>query len=122
MLEVKETRLFGVENFALYKEPIYFVNHKGRNYRQVFYNPGSDYGYWLLDRALNYTSYIKNIIDEKLKRTGLNNVAFSMRFLGKSEEKELSRWYVITLEPCGFVNFEKREGVFDEDNCQLKIF
>ena len=60
MLEVKETRLFGVENFALYKEPIYFVNHKGRNYRQVFYNPGSDYGYWLLDRALNYTSYINS--------------------------------------------------------------
>ena len=48
-------------------------------------------------------SYLKSIIDEKFKRTGLNNVAFSMRFLGKSEEKELARWYVITREPCGFV-------------------
>ena len=67
-------------------------------------------------------SYLKSIIDEKLKRTGLNNVAFSMRFLGKNEEQALARWYVITREPCGFVKFEKREGVFDEDNGQLKIF
>ena len=67
-------------------------------------------------------SYLKNIVDDKLKRTGLNNAAFSMRFLGKAEEKELARWYVITREPCGFVNFEKREGVFNEDNGQLKIF
>jgi len=71
---------------------------------------------------LTKISYLKNIVDDKLKRTGLNNAAFSMRFLGKNEEKELSRWYVITLEPCGFVKFEKREGVFDEDNGQLKIF
>ena len=67
-------------------------------------------------------SYLKSIIDEKLKRTGLNNVAFSMRFLGKDEEKELDRWYVITRESLGFVKFEKRKGVFDEDNGQLKIF
>ncbi|GAG60355.1 unnamed protein product [marine sediment metagenome] len=67
-------------------------------------------------------SYLKRIIDEKFNRTGLNNVAFSMRFLGRTEEKELSRWYVITREPLGFVKFEKREGVFDEDNGQLKIF
>ena len=67
-------------------------------------------------------SYLKNIIDDKFKRTGLDNVAFSMRFLGKAEEKELSRWYFITREPCGFVNFEKRKGVFDEDNGQLKFF
>ena len=67
-------------------------------------------------------SYLKSIIDEKLKRTGLDHAAFSMKFLGKNEEKELARWYVITREPCGFVNFEKREGVFDEDNGQLKIF
>lgn len=60
MLEVEKLKLFGVENFALYKEPIYFLNYKHRNYRQVFYNPGSDYGYWLLDRALNYTSYINS--------------------------------------------------------------
>lgn len=45
-----------------------------------------------------------------------------MRFLGKTEEKELARWYVITREPLGFVKFEKREGVFDEDNGQLKFF
>jgi len=71
---------------------------------------------------LTAISYLKSIIDEKFKKTGLNNVAFSMRFLGKAEEKELARWYVITREPCGFVKFEKREGVFDEDNCQLKFF
>jgi len=45
-----------------------------------------------------------------------------MRFLGKNEEQKLARWYVITREPLGFVKFEKREGVFDEDNGQLKIF
>ena len=67
-------------------------------------------------------SYLKSIIDDKFKRTGLDNVAFSMRFLGKSEEKDLSQWYVITREACGFVKFEKREGVFDEDNGQLKFF
>ena len=71
---------------------------------------------------LTKISYLKNIIDEKLKRTGLNNVAFSMRFLGKNEEEELSKWYVITREPLGFVKFEKREGVFDEDKGQLKFF
>jgi len=71
---------------------------------------------------LTKISYLKNIIDEKFNRTGQNNVAFSMRFLGNAEEKELSRWYVITREPCGFVNFEKREEVFDEDNGQLKFF
>jgi len=71
---------------------------------------------------LTAISYLKRIIDEKFNRTGLNNVAFSMRFLGRTEEKELSRWYVITREPLGFVKFEKREGVFDEDNGQLKIF
>lgn len=67
-------------------------------------------------------SYLKSIIDEKLKRTGQNNAAFSMRFLGKNEEKELARWYVITREPLGFVKFEKIKGVFDEDNGQLKFF
>ena len=67
-------------------------------------------------------SYLKSIIDDKFKRTGLGNVAFSMRFLGNNEEKELSRWYVITRESCGFVKFEKRKGVFDEDNGQLKFF
>jgi len=71
---------------------------------------------------LTAISYLKSIIDDKLKRTGLDHAAFSMKFLGKNEEKELARWYVITREPCGFVNFEKRKGVFDEDNCQLKIF
>ena len=71
---------------------------------------------------LTTITYLKNIIDEKLKKTGLDHAAFSMRFLGKNEEKELARWYVITRESCGFVNFEKREGVFDEDNGQLKIF
>lgn len=60
MLEVKEIRLFGVENFALYKEPIYFLTYKNRNYRQVFYSPSSDYGYWKLERALEYTSYINS--------------------------------------------------------------
>jgi len=71
---------------------------------------------------LTKISYLKSIIDEKFNRTGLDHAAFSMRFLGKNEEKELSRWYVITREPCGFINFEKREGVFDEDNGQLKFF
>lgn len=60
MLEVKEIKLFGVENFAVWKEPIYFLNYKDKNYRQVFYNPGSDYGYWLPGRALDYTSYINS--------------------------------------------------------------
>lgn len=60
MLEVKEVRLFGVENFALWKEPIYFLTYKDRNYRQVFYNSSSDYGYWLPGRALDYTSYINS--------------------------------------------------------------
>jgi len=60
MLEVKEIKLFGMGNFALYKEPIYFLTYKDRNYQQVFYNSSSDYGYWLLDRALDYTSYINS--------------------------------------------------------------
>jgi len=64
---------------------------------------------------------LKRIIDEKFK-TGPDNVALLLKFLSKAEEKELSRWYVITREPCGFVKFEKREGVFDEDNGQLKFF
>ena len=66
-------------------------------------------------------SYLKRIIDEKFK-AGPDNVALLLKFLSKTEEKELARWYVITREPCGFVNFEKREGVFDEDNGQLKFF
>ena len=68
------------------------------------------------------TLYLKKIIDEKFNRTGSDNVAFSMRFLGKAEEEELARWYVITRESCGFVKFEKREGIFDEDDGQLKFF
>ncbi|GAG60352.1 unnamed protein product, partial [marine sediment metagenome] len=60
MLEVEEIKLFGMGNFALYKEPIYFLSYKDRNYQQVFYNSSSDYGYWLLDRGLDYTSYINS--------------------------------------------------------------
>jgi len=71
---------------------------------------------------LSKVSYLKRIIEDKFKQAGLNNVALLLRFLTKAEEKELSRWYVITREPCGFVKFEKREGVFDEDNGQLKFF
>ena len=66
-------------------------------------------------------SYLKSIIDEKFKQTGQANVALLLRFLSKTEEKDLSRWYVITREPYGFINFEKRKGVFDEDNGQLKL-
>ena len=66
-------------------------------------------------------SYLKSIINEKFKHTGLDNVALLMKFLTKAEEKELSRWYVITREPLGFIKFEKRKGVFDEDNGQLKL-
>ena len=62
------------------------------------------------------TSYLKRIIEEKFKQAGAGNVALLLRFLSKDEEEELSRWYVITREPYGFINFEKREGVFDEDN------
>lgn len=53
-------------------------------------------------------SYLKSIIDEEFKQTGQNNVAFLMRFLSKAEEEELSRWYKVTLEPLGYVLFEKR--------------
>ena len=66
-------------------------------------------------------SYLKKIIEDKFE-AGPNNIVLLLRFLSKAEEKELSRCYVITLEPCGFVKFEKREGVFDEDNGQLKFF
>ncbi|GAI85908.1 unnamed protein product [marine sediment metagenome] len=66
-------------------------------------------------------SYLKRIIEEKFKQTGQANVALLLRFLSKAEEEELSRWYVITREPFGFVKFEKREGVFDENNGQLKL-
>ncbi|RXG63646.1 hypothetical protein ES695_16275 [Candidatus Atribacteria bacterium 1244-E10-H5-B2] len=66
-------------------------------------------------------SYLKKIINEKFNQTGLDNIALLLRFLSRTEEKELSRWYVITREPFGFVKFEKREGVFDEDNGQLKL-
>ena len=45
-----------------------------------------------------------------------------MMFLTKDEIKGLSRWYIITLLPLGFTEFKKREGVFDEDNGQLKFF
>jgi len=57
---------------------------------------------------LDNISYLRNIIDEKFRETGQNNVAFLMRFLNKAEEEELSRWYVVELEPWGFVNFKKR--------------
>ncbi|RXG63272.1 hypothetical protein ES695_18070 [Candidatus Atribacteria bacterium 1244-E10-H5-B2] len=53
-------------------------------------------------------SYLRNIIDERFKTTGQNNVAFLMRFLSKTEERELSRWYKVTLEPLGYVLFERR--------------
>ena len=66
-------------------------------------------------------SYLKRIIDEKFK-AGPDNVALLLKFLSKTEEKELSRWYVITREPLGFAKFEKKKGVFDEDNGQLKFF
>jgi len=71
---------------------------------------------------LTKVSYLKRIIEEKFKQSGAENVALLLRFLSRTEEKELSRWYVITREPYGFINFKKREGVFDEDNGQLKIF
>jgi hypothetical protein len=70
---------------------------------------------------LSKVSCLKSIINEKFKGTGLNNVAFLMKFLSQAEEKELSRWYVITREPLGFIKFEKRKGVFDEDNGQLRL-
>jgi len=70
---------------------------------------------------LTKISYLKSIINEKFKQSGAENVALLLRFLSKAEEKELSRWYVVTREPFGFVKFEKREGVFDEDNGQLKL-
>jgi len=70
---------------------------------------------------LTKISYLKSIINEKFKQSGEENIALLLRFLTKSEEKELSRWYVITREPYGFINFEKRKGVFDEDNGQLKL-
>ena len=66
-------------------------------------------------------SYLKRIIEEKFKQSGLNNVALCLRFLTRAEEKELSQWYVVTREPFGFVKFEKRKGVFDEENGQLKL-
>lgn len=69
---------------------------------------------------MSKVSYLKKIINDKFK-AGPDNVALLLRFLSKSEERELSRWYVVTREPCGFINFEKRKGVFDEDNGQLKL-
>lgn len=65
-------------------------------------------------------TYLKKIINEKFK-TGPANVALLLKFLSNTEEKELSKWYVVTREPFGFVKFEKRKGVFDEDNGQLKL-
>ena len=60
MLEVIDITLSAMKGFALYKEPIYFLKYKNRYYRQVFYNSTSDYGYWELERALNYTSYLNS--------------------------------------------------------------
>lgn len=57
-----------------------------------------------------------------MKEVNSNGVALCMPFLLEREEKELSRCYKITKEPLGFIFFEKIEGVFDEDNGQLKIF
>lgn len=57
-----------------------------------------------------------------MKEVNSNGVALCMPFLLEREEKELSRYYKITKEPLGFIFFEKIEGVFDEDNGQLKIF
>ena len=69
---------------------------------------------------MSKVSYLKKIINDKFK-TDPANVALLLRFLSKTEEKELSRWYVVTREPFGFIKFEKRKGVFDEDNRQLKL-
>ena len=65
-------------------------------------------------------SQLKKIIDSDFKG-GVSSVTLLLRFLSKPEEKDLSRWFVITKEAFGFVKFEKRPGVFDEDNCQLKL-
>ncbi|MBA7544254.1 hypothetical protein ES705_36606 [subsurface metagenome] len=70
---------------------------------------------------MSKVSTLKKIIEGYLE-AGAGSVTLLMRFITESEEKKLSRWYVITREPSGFINFEKRKGVFDEDNGQLKIF
>ncbi len=69
---------------------------------------------------MSKVSILKKIIEGYFE-AGAGSVTLLMRFLRRSEEKELSRWYVITREPSGFINFEKRKGVFDEDNGQLKL-
>lgn len=56
-----------------------------------------------------------------MKEINSNGVALCMPFLLTSEEKELSQCYKITKEPLGFIFFEKIDGVFDDDNGQLKL-
>lgn len=70
---------------------------------------------------MNKLNYLKMLIRNKMRETNSNGVALCVPFLLTSEEKELSRWYKITREPLGYVFFEKRKGVFDEDNGQLKL-
>jgi hypothetical protein len=59
-MDIEEVKLIGMKGFALYGEPIWFLKYSNENWRQVFYNPSSDYGYWRTEDALNYTSYINS--------------------------------------------------------------
>jgi len=59
-MKVEEIKAVGMNGFALYGYPILFIERDGKVYRQVFYNPTSDYGYWELKYALDYTAYINS--------------------------------------------------------------
>ena len=59
-MRYEEIKAVGISNFALYGYPILFIERDGKVYRQVFYNPMSDYGYWELKNALSYTGYINS--------------------------------------------------------------
>ena len=52
--------------------------------------------------------YLKNKIDEGLKRCKSNNIAIYCGRITKSQKEKLSKWYDVEREPFGFVKFTKK--------------
>ena len=54
--------------------------------------------------------YLKNKIDEGLKRCKSNNIAICC-YVTKCEEKKLSKWYDVEREMFGYIKFTKKEKI-----------
>ena len=117
MLEVKEIKLFGVENFAVWKEPIYFLNYKDGHYRQVFYNPGSDYGYWLPGRALDYTSYINSQGNVEDWKPGSHKF---LLFYDVNPPKHFEGYHYLLFVETKKLEAEKYENTFEQKIFETK--